>query len=71
MTLSTDRGALQLDERKAEYPAEHNVGHLYPAKPALREFFGALDPCNVFNPGIGQTSKFSHWGAPGVGNQAL
>ena len=23
-----------LDERKAEYPAEHNVGHLYPAKPA-------------------------------------
>ena len=50
-----------LDERKAEYPAEHNVGHLYPAKPAMREFFRALDPCNVFNPGIGQTSKCSHW----------
>jgi len=50
-----------LDERKAEYPAEHNVGHLYPAKPAMRAFFRALDPCNVFNAGIGQTSKCSHW----------
>lgn len=51
-----------LDERGAEYPAEHNVGHLYPAKPALREFYEELDPCNTFNPGIGQTSKLFRWG---------
>ncbi len=46
-----------LDERGAEYPAEHNVGHLYEAKPALKEFYEALDPTNSFNPGIGMTSK--------------
>jgi D-lactate dehydrogenase (quinone) len=50
-----------LDERKAEYPAEHNVGHLYPAKPEMQSFFRGLDPCNAFNPGIGQTSKCGHW----------
>ncbi|MCG8561412.1 MAG: D-lactate dehydrogenase, partial [Hyphomicrobiales bacterium] len=46
-----------LDGRGAEYPAEHNVGHLYEAKPALRDFYRALDPTNTFNPGIGKTSK--------------
>ncbi len=46
-----------LDERGAEYPAEHNVGHLYDAKPALKEFYESLDPTNSFNPGIGKTSK--------------
>ncbi|MBO6891621.1 MAG: D-lactate dehydrogenase [Roseibium sp.] len=46
-----------LDRRNAEYPAEHNVGHLYGAKPALAEFYEALDPTNSFNPGIGKTSK--------------
>jgi D-lactate dehydrogenase len=45
------------DARGAEYPAEHNVGHLYEAKPALREFYETLDPTNSFNPGIGKTSK--------------
>jgi D-lactate dehydrogenase len=50
-----------LDERGAEYPAEHNVGHLYRAKPALVEFYRGLDPCNQFNPGIGHTSKLSQW----------
>ncbi|ACL58012.1 D-lactate dehydrogenase [Methylobacterium nodulans] len=50
-----------LDDRKAEYPAEHNVGHIYRAKPQMREFFCNLDPCNVFNPGIGQTSKRRNW----------
>ena len=50
-----------LDERGAEYPAEHNVGHLYRAKPALKDFYEKLDPCNYFNPGIGQTSKRQHW----------
>lgn len=50
-----------LDERGAEYPAEHNVGHLYPAKPALADFYQQLDPSNTFNPGIGQTSKQPGW----------
>ncbi|AUI65694.1 MULTISPECIES: D-lactate dehydrogenase [Glaesserella] len=51
-----------LDQRGAQYPAEHNVGHLYEAKPALRKFYQDLDPTNSFNPGIGQTSKKKHWG---------
>lgn len=46
-----------LDQRGAEYPAEHNVGHLYEAKPALKAFYEKLDPTNTFNPGIGKTSK--------------
>ena len=50
-----------LDKRGAQYPAEHNVGHLYEAKPALRKFYKALDPTNSFNPGIGYTSKKKHW----------
>jgi D-lactate dehydrogenase (quinone) len=49
------------DRRGVEYPAEHNVGHLYAAKPALAEFYRNLDPCNQFNPGIGQTSKLAYW----------
>ncbi|MFM2479351.1 D-lactate dehydrogenase [Celerinatantimonas sp. MCCC 1A17872] len=50
-----------LDKRQAQYPAEHNVGHLYPAKPEQAKFYQQLDPCNEFNPGIGQTSKCKHW----------
>ena len=50
-----------LDRRGAQYPAEHNVGHLYRAGPALRAFYEALDPCNCMNAGIGQTSKFKHY----------
>ena len=46
-----------LDQRGAEYPAEHNVGHLYEAKPELAAFYAELDPKNSFNPGIGMTSK--------------
>lgn len=50
-----------LDERGAEYPAEHNVGHLYRAKPALAAFYRALDPTNSFNPGIGKTTRKRLW----------
>lgn len=50
-----------LDERGAEYPAEHNVGHLYVAKPALKNHYQKLDPTNSFNVGIGQTSKLKYW----------
>ncbi|WP_144145874.1 D-lactate dehydrogenase [Paraburkholderia sp. BCC1884] len=50
-----------LDRRGAEYPAEHNVGHLYRAKPQLAAFYRQLDPCNCFNPGIGQSSRFAKY----------
>jgi D-lactate dehydrogenase len=50
-----------LDQRGAEYPAEHNVGHLYKAKPELAGFYRKLDPSNSLNPGIGQTSKQADW----------
>jgi len=50
-----------LDSRGAEYPAEHNVGHLYVAKPALKNHYEKLDPTKSFNVGIGQTSKLKNW----------
>ncbi|WP_292990300.1 D-lactate dehydrogenase [Pantoea sp.] len=50
-----------LQARGAEYPAEHNVGHLYQAKPQLAAFYRRLDPTNSFNPGIGKTSKQKGW----------
>jgi D-lactate dehydrogenase len=53
-----------LDRRGAEYPAEHNVGHLYNAKPSLVSHYRSLDPSNSFNPGIGHTSKLAHWKYP-------
>jgi D-lactate dehydrogenase len=49
------------DAKGAEYPAEHNVGHEYFAKPALSKFYKDLDPTNSFNPGIGKTSKKKFW----------
>jgi len=49
------------EARGAEYPAEHNVGHEYFAKPSLTEFYKQLDPTNFFNPGIGKTSKLKNW----------
>ena len=50
-----------LDKRGAQYPAEHNVGHLYEAKLTLKKFYKALDPTNSFNPGIGKTTKKKYW----------
>ena len=49
------------DKRGAEYPAEHNVGHEYCAKPTLKTFYMELDPTNGFNAGIGKTSKLKNW----------
>jgi D-lactate dehydrogenase len=60
LSLERNMWAL-LDQRGAEYPAEHNVGHLYHAKPSLVAFYKELDPCNCFNSGIGQTSKFAEY----------
>lgn len=51
-----------LDQRGAEYPAEHNVGHLYKAKPTLVDHYQRLDPTNSFNPGIGKTSRDKNYG---------
>ncbi|CNH11477.1 D-lactate dehydrogenase [Yersinia enterocolitica] len=50
-----------LNDKGAEYPAEHNVGHLYIAKPALKAFYQQIDPTNSFNPGIGKTPKLKYW----------
>ncbi|MFT3727924.1 MAG: D-lactate dehydrogenase [Terricaulis sp.] len=51
----------RLDAIGAEYPAEHNVGHLYHAKPALARHYRDLDPLNGFNPGVGKLSKQRSW----------
>jgi D-lactate dehydrogenase len=50
-----------LDARGAQFPAEHNFGHLYYAKWELISHYKNLDPCNCFNPGIGRTSKRTRW----------
>lgn len=50
-----------LNGRGIEFPSEHNVGHLYTAKPVLADFYRSLDPTNSMNPGIGQTSKLKDW----------
>ncbi|MFY2825578.1 D-lactate dehydrogenase [Ruegeria sp. MALMAid1280] len=54
------------DQRGAEYPAEHNVGHLYKAKPDLAAHYKCCDPTNSFNPGIGKMSKARNYGEDGA-----
>ena len=51
-----------LDKRGVIYPAEHNVGHLYEAAPALVAHYKKNDPTNSFNPGIGKTTMHKYWG---------
>jgi D-lactate dehydrogenase len=50
-----------LDARGAQYPAEHNVGHLYIAPPRLASFYRDIDPRNQLNPGIGHTPRGRDW----------
>ncbi|WP_437891753.1 D-lactate dehydrogenase [Phytobacter sp. V91] len=50
-----------LRQRGAQYPAEHNVGHLYEAAESLKRFYLKNDPTNSMNPGIGKTSKRKNW----------
>lgn len=50
-----------LSGRGIEFPSEHNVGHLYEAKPVLKDFYRSLDPTNTMNPGIGGTSRNRGW----------
>lgn len=54
-----------LSQRGAQYPAEHNVGHVYQAPEALVQFYKSNDPTNSMNPGIGKTSKHKAWGECG------
>ena len=50
-----------LHERGAQYPAEHNVGHLYKAPETLKQFYRKNDPTNSMNPGIGKTTRKKYW----------
>ncbi|MEM8773673.1 MAG: D-lactate dehydrogenase [Pseudomonadota bacterium] len=50
-----------LDQRGAKYPAEHNVGHLYPAEQGLAAFYKECDPTNSLNPGLGKMSKVKNY----------
>lgn len=50
-----------LEERGAALPAEHNYGRLYPAPASLESHFKKLDPTNMFNPGVGETSPHKNW----------
>lgn len=52
------------DARGAKYPAEHGVGHLYHAEEALERHFHALDPTNIFNPGVGRLPRNKNWARP-------
>lgn len=58
-----------LRQRGAQYPAEHNVGHLYKAPEEMVKFYRSNDPTNSMNPGIGQTSKLKHWASCGCGDR--
>ena len=57
-----------LDTRGAEYPAEHNVGHLYLAKPDLAAHYKCCDPTNSLNPGIGKMSREKFYGTQSSGH---
>lgn len=50
-----------LRARGAQYPAEHNVGHLYEAPVTLKRFYRENDPTNSMNPGIGKTTRNKYW----------
>lgn len=58
------------ESRGAEYPAEHNVGHLYRAKEDLADFYKSIDPTNSMNPGIGKMSKMKNYAQAGSERQS-
>lgn len=68
-----ERAVARLERQSCECPAEHNVGHLYVAKPALAAFYTKLDPTNRFNPGVGRMSRrrdYADGGCTGHGHGA-
>ena len=50
-----------LQSRGAAVPAEHNFGRIYPAPEPMVEHFKQLDPLNMFNAGVGETSPRKRW----------
>src|SRR5699024_1788212 len=42
-------------------PADHNYGRLYRVPEEMEAPSKELDPCNVFNPGVGETSPRKNW----------
>ena len=50
-----------LEDRGAAVPAEHNFGRIYPAPEPMVEHFKRLDPLNMFNAGVGETSARKWW----------
>lgn len=62
-TLKLKSEILELfKNKKAKFPAEHNVGHLYESDENLKNFYRELDPTNSFNSGIGMDSKKKDYG---------
>lgn len=51
----------RLEARGAKLPAEHNFGRVYAAPEHLVEHYKELDPCNVFNAGVGLASPKKNW----------
>ena len=51
-----------LVDRGAAVPAEHNYGRIYPAPEQLVAHYRELDPLNMFNAGVGETSAKKGWG---------
>ena len=60
MALKKEMTAL-LKSRGAAVPAEHNYGRLYPAPDPMVDHFRQLDPLNMFNAGVGETSAKKGW----------
>lgn len=50
-----------LEERGAAVPAEHNYGRIYPAPESVVAHLRELDPRNMFNAGVGETSPHRDW----------
>lgn len=50
-----------LEKRGAAIPAEHNYGRIYRVPAAMEAHFKKLDPHNIFNAGIGETSPHKNW----------
>ncbi|UQN28830.1 D-lactate dehydrogenase [Brachybacterium kimchii] len=50
-----------LEDRGAAVPAEHNYGRIYPAPEPMVEHFREMDPRNMFNAGVGETTSHRDW----------
>ncbi|MCG7310830.1 D-lactate dehydrogenase [Brachybacterium sp. ACRRE] len=50
-----------LEDRGAAVPAEHNYGRIYPAPEPMVEHFREMDPRNMFNAGVGETTAHRDW----------